>query len=602
MNAPERDRLAAEQNQAWLRAQFLRLSDALVAQAGPAGPAHTVAAPAPGEPAQHEPALTQLARQFGLSPFETDTLLLAAGFELDQGLRAALHSRPPSFALALALLPDAHWDALSPQAPLRRWDLLRLADGPGDTPLAEQALRVDERVLHALTCVPATDPRLDERVHPVRAPATPRGWRARPALRPLLNRLRAASRAGQDWISHAPDWPLAAAALHSCGLGLQVLPAADLPAEAAARHALARGLAREVRLSPSVLGVDLPDDVQSEASRQALDWLGRLQAPVLLRGPVPKGWWARVSSHRVLDLAWPTEGLGPATPGPASGATPASAAEAASAAVAAQGSLAGLARTLVPQARLSDLVLPPTQTQQLAQIVRHLRQRQRVLGDWGFARGSARGLGLCALFTGESGTGKTLAAEAIAQAAGQGLCAIDLAQLVSKYIGETEKNLARVFDAAEASGAVLLFDEADALFGKRSEVRDSHDRYANLEVSYLLQRIEAYQGLAVLTTNLRSALDRAFLRRIQFVVQFPFPDADARARLWQRQWPEAAPVGELDTQALARLSLSGGHIRSAALSAAYEAADAGSPITHALVLAAAHAELAKLDRPTGATR
>ena len=144
-----------------------------------------------------------------------------------------------------------------------------------------------------------------------------------------------------------------------------------------------------------------------------------------------------------------------------------------------------------------------------------------------------------ALFAGESGTGKTLAAEAIANEVDLDLYRIDLATLVSKYIGETEKNLKRLFDAAEASGAVLLFDEADALFGKRSEVKDSHDRYANIEVAYLLQRIEAYRGLAILTTNMKSALDRAFLRRIRFVVSFPFPDAAAREQIWRRQFPPA---------------------------------------------------------------
>ena len=265
---------------------------------------------------------------------------------------------------------------------------------------------------------------------------------------------------------------------------------------------------------------------------------------------------------------------------------------------AARGGLDTLARRIDAPTTLDDLVLPRAQTTQLREIVRHLQQRERVLHDWGFAQASSRGLGLCALFAGESGTGKTLAAEAIANAAGLDLYAIDLASVVSKYIGETEKNLARLFDAAEASGAVLLFDEADALFGKRSEVKDSHDRYANIEVAYLLQRIESYRGLAVLTTNLKSALDRAFLRRIRFVVQFPFPDATARAAIWRHQWPEQAPVDELDLAALARLNLSGGNIRSVALNAAFRAADAGGRITQAVVLDAAHAELAKLERPT----
>lgn len=168
---------------------------------------------------------------------------------------------------------------------------------------------------------------------------------------------------------------------------------------------------------------------------------------------------------------------------------------------------------------------------QLCEIASQLRHRQQVYEDWGSGDRDRRGLGIAALFAGESGTGKTFAAEAIANAARLDLYRIDLASVVSKYIGETETNLSRLFDAAERSGAVLLFDEADALFGKRSEIKDSHDRCANIEVAYLLQRIESYRGLAVLTTNVKSALDRAFLRRIRCVVMFSFPDESAREQI-----------------------------------------------------------------------
>src|SRR5262249_40921451 len=202
--------------------------------------------------------------------------------------------------------------------------------------------------------------------------------------------------------------------------------------------------------------------------------------------------------------------------------------------------------------------------------------RTLVYDDWGFADQGTRGLGVTALFAGESGTGKTLAAEIIAGELGLDLYRIDLAATVSKYIGETEKNLRRLFDAAEASGAVLLFDEADALFGRRSEVRDAHDRYANLEVAYLLQRTESYRGLAILTTNLRSNVDRAFLRRLRFVVQFPFPEAAQRAEIWRRTLPPAAPLDGIDPERLAQLAASGGLIRAVALSAAFAAAEDGT--------------------------
>ena len=174
---------------------------------------------------------------------------------------------------------------------------------------------------------------------------------------------------------------------------------------------------------------------------------------------------------------------------------------------------------------------------------------------------------------------------------------IDLSQVFSKYIGETEKNLRRVFDAAEHGGAILLFDEADALFGKRSEVKDSHDRYANIEISYLLQRMEAYRGLAILTTNMKSALDPAFLRRIRFVVQFPFPDAAARAEIWRRVFPRSTPTQSIDVAHLSRLDLAGGNIRNIALHAAFLAAQAGGPVRMSHLMSAARGEYAKLEKP-----
>jgi SpoVK/Ycf46/Vps4 family AAA+-type ATPase len=215
---------------------------------------------------------------------------------------------------------------------------------------------------------------------------------------------------------------------------------------------------------------------------------------------------------------------------------------------------------------------------------------------WGFARKTRRGLGISALFHGPSGTGKTLAAEVLANEMRLDLYHIDLSRVVSKYIGETEKNLQRVFDAAEENGAILLFDEADSLFGSRSEVKDSHDRYANIEVSYLLQRMEAYRGLAILTTNMRGALDSAFLRRIRFAVDFPFPDAPQRAAIWRRVFPPDAPTIGLDVDRLARLRLAGGNIRNIALNAAFAAADAGEAVQMRHVRVAAQTEYAKLER------
>nr|WP_293092956.1 AAA family ATPase [Okeania sp. SIO2F4] len=256
-----------------------------------------------------------------------------------------------------------------------------------------------------------------------------------------------------------------------------------------------------------------------------------------------------------------------------------------------------LAQPIQAAASWDDLVLPELQKQTLQNIATHVKQRITVYEHWGFVQKGKRGLGITALFAGASGTGKTMAAEVIARELRLDLYRIDLSSVVSKYIGETEKNLRQVFDKAETGGAILLFDEADALFGKRSDVKDSRDRYANLEVSYLLQRMEAYRGLAILTTNLKEAIDNAFMRRIRFVVKFPLPDVTQRTEIWRRIFPKETPTAGLDFRKLAKLNLPGGNIRNIALNAAFLAADAGEPVTMAHLLQATESEYVKLERP-----
>ncbi len=256
-----------------------------------------------------------------------------------------------------------------------------------------------------------------------------------------------------------------------------------------------------------------------------------------------------------------------------------------------------LAQRIEPKATWDDIVLPAAQTALLRQISAQVAQRNKVYEDWGFARKMSGGFGISALFAGDSGCGKSMAAEVIANDLQLNLYRIDLSAVVSKYIGETEKNLRRLFDAAECGGAVLLFDEADALFGKRSEVKDSHDRYANIEINYLLQRIESYTGLAILTTNVKSALDSAFMRRLRFVADFPYPGATERKAIWQKAFPAEAPVRNLDFERLARLSLTGANIHSVALNSAFQAAQSGAPVTMPTLLDAARTELRKLGRP-----
>lgn len=259
--------------------------------------------------------------------------------------------------------------------------------------------------------------------------------------------------------------------------------------------------------------------------------------------------------------------------------------------------LDNLAQRIDVKATWDDIVLPDEETALLHQIADQVRQRSQVYDDWGFRQKMNRGLGVNALFAGESGTGKTMAAEVIANDLHLHLYRIDLSAVVSKYIGETEKNLRKLFDAAENGGAILFFDEADALFGKRSEVKDSHDRYANIEINYLLQRIEAYRGLAILATNLRSSLDTAFLRRLRFIVTFPLPARTERQKLWEKVFPAQTPVADLDYRRLAKLNLTGGNIHTIAINAAFLAARDQSAITMHHVLTAARGEYRKLERP-----
>jgi hypothetical protein len=256
------------------------------------------------------------------------------------------------------------------------------------------------------------------------------------------------------------------------------------------------------------------------------------------------------------------------------------------------------ARRIEPAVSWSDLVLPPAAFEGLQDLALRVRHRDLVLTDWGMRPGGGRGRGVTALFAGDSGTGKTMSAEVIAGHLGLDLYVIDLATVVDKYVGETEKNLERVFSEADGVNGVLLFDEADAIFGKRSEVRDAHDRYANIEVAYLLQRMETFDGLAILTTNLRANLDDAFTRRLDAIVDFPMPDEDQRRLLWERCLGGTVPLApDVDLDFCARqFELAGGHIRSITVTAAYLAAGRGGRVGMADLMAATQREYRKLGR------
>ena len=614
----------AAANQAALAAELARLRAVLDGAPPPA-------------PARGPSALDLLSEKFGLSAFERDILLLCAGVEFSSEFARRLRDGP-SFGLALSLLPESHWSALAPTGPLRFFRLIEMR--PGDS-LVAAPIRIDERVLHYL----AGAPHLDERLHGVVRPC---------AEKPPLSSGQAAvaRQLAALWAGAETQgvWPLtqlmgpedagaagiAAAACAERGLNLCLLRAADVPGASGDRNALLRLWEREAILGDAALLILFDEADGPEIQRAAAAFAERSRSIVVLAGrdavrcrerPLTRldigkpprgeqaGFWRRSLAPLAERLAG--ESLDGAIDALANQFDLAPAGIEAIAALAESAGTAGeaaeilwqacragarprlddLAQRIETQADWDDLVLPPAQKNCLREVIGHVRQRAKVYEAWGFADKSARGLGVSALFSGPSGTGKTLAAEIMARELRLDLYRIDLSQVVSKYIGETEKNLRRVFDAAETAGAVLLFDEADALFGKRSEVKDSHDRYANMEVSYLLQRMESYSGLAILTTNLQQALDPAFKRRIRFIVQFPFPEEAERAEIWRRAFPPQTPLEGVDTARLARLNVAGGNIRNIAMGAAFLAADEATPVRMTHLLRTARSEYAKLERP-----
>jgi hypothetical protein len=507
------------------------------------------------------PALEALVQAFRLSPFERDLLVLCVAAEIDpraNDLCARLQpAQPyPTFALALATLCEPHWSAIGPSSPLRHWRLLDLAGDFG--PLTNRRLRADERVVHHLTGLDYLDPQLAPLVRTL-----PRGH----ALRGLLDH-RPVVLAGDD---AGAKRVLAAALAADTGRPAFSLRSEEIPAQPQERALLARLWEREVAFTGALLLVDCDENAALAASLAE-----ELRAPILLSAiEAPLGLERPHGRMEVNRPRWQISGTERRR----------------------ASRVGDLAQWIEPLATWDDIVLPPHHLQTLREIGLHVRYADRVYREWGMARKSARGLGISALFTGPSGTGKTMAAEVLANDLGLDLYRVDLSTVVSKYVGETEKNLRRVFDAAEDAGVILLFDEADALFGKRSEVRDSHDRYANIEVSYLLQRMESYAGLAILTTNLKQSLDTAFLRRLRFVVQFPFPDASQRAEIWRRVFPDVLPRYELDIYRLSQLNVAGGNIRNIALNAAFLAASNGGAVTMGHLLQASRGEYAKLEKP-----
>lgn len=588
------------------------------------------------------PALLIAANRFGLSAFERSVLLLCAAMELDPSI-ASYCARAnddasrayPTFALALSLFEKPTWDALSPERPLRYWQLIEI-NQPGAQPLTSSAIRADERIVNYIKGLNYLDDRLAPFVFPLPhiedQSVVPASQHA--VILDVLDKLKtgtpsrsipAINLLGADLTSKQL---VATGVADALSLHLYRLPARVLPTNTADLEKLARLWQRDSILLPIWLYLDAHENQTDEATIAAVNrFLARTGGVIFLSSR--DAWSGLNQSMTAIDVDKPT-----AKEQRAAWATSLDQSEndADPAALAGQfnlnlttikqivrnardsgdqdistslwsGCLANvrphldnLAQRLVPKATLAEIILPEAEKKLLTQIADQIAQRSKVYEDWGFANKMNRGLGIGALFAGDSGTGKTMAAEGIANQLRLDLYRIDLSAVVSKFIGETEKNLRRLFDAAEDGGAILFFDEADALFGKRSEVKDSHDRYANIEINYLLQRIESYRGLAILATNMKDALDEAFMRRLRFVVNFPYPTGAEREAIWAGIFPSQTKTGKLDFDRLARLDLTGGNIQTIALNAAFLAAHSGSDVTMSLIFEAARAEFRKLGR------
>jgi hypothetical protein len=628
------------ENASWLHT-FIRKpetpADKLVKPSIPAegNSSQATADMAAAEAIEPPPALIILSRRLGLSRFEQEVLLLCSAMELDTSI-AGLCAKAqgdqyrsyPTFALALVIFDDAAWDVLSPERPLRYWHLLEISQSSA-MPLTISPLRADERIVNYIKGLNY----LDDRFAPLLSPLGSAGDEVelplsqQETVNAIVNQLKSSGLQrvpvvqllGPDAASkQMVAWQVASA----LGLNIYRIPAELLPSQADEMETLARLWERESILMPVSLYLDA-NGAEGSVSGLVNRFLARVNGVVFLD---TRDIWPGLSQSAAYEVTKPT----PAEQKDAWSKALGPKAEDSPSLLAGQFNLnctaiqqiaenalcenedgclheyiwrACLSRTrprldilaqrLDAKATWDDIVLPHVEMNLLRQIAAQVENRSKVYDQGGFRRKMNRGLGIGVLFAGESGTGKTMAAEVIANELQLNLYRIDLSQVVSKYIGETEKNLQRLFDAAEDGGAILFFDEADSLFGKRSEVKDSHDRYANIEISYLLQRMEAFGGLAILATNMKSALDQAFLRRLRFNVNFPHPGPEERKMIWQKVFPTETKTNGLDYDRLASLNLTGGGIHNAALNAAFLAAAADTPVTMQHVLDAAKTESKK---------
>ncbi|HOZ97727.1 MAG TPA: AAA family ATPase [Niabella sp.] len=591
------------------------------------------------------PALESLAEIFGLSAFEKDILLICAGVELDSEIGPTImkfnnnENPSPTFAFALSIFENAYWSAISPHASLRYWRMIELGKGAIVT---QAPLKIDENVLHYLTGTGYLNEKLMEYIEPVSTDSEQAPLMQKQLTYLISSKLKVgmpfpvivlSGRDKQD--------KLDAAVFVAKFTGVQIfsISASGVPSNRSEVVELCRLWNRDSLIHRHILLLDCNEvDLQDKLLLQLLQYfIGKIESSLIISTedwmpildktkisidiPKPSGdeqlqIWQSELKRRSIEVNGQLEGIVSQFC-----LSNSSIREAVSELAASQTerdskrgldtseelwqicsqytkpALEGLAQRIEPAAHWDDLILPEQQKKILKELLIRVRNRNTVYNKWGFASKGMRGLGISALFAGESGTGKTMASEVLANELKLDLYKIDLSKVVNKYIGETEKNLKKIFDAAEDGGAILLFDEADALFGKRSNVKDSHDRYSNIEVSYLLQRMEQYRGLAILTTNMKSAIDSAFTRRFSAVVNFPFPDAVQRAEIWHGIFPDATPVGDIDIDKLSRFPITGGNIKNIALNAAFLAANEKTLVTMPHILQATKTEYSKMEMP-----
>jgi hypothetical protein len=557
-------------------------------------------------------------------------LLFAAALSeaLARGLaEAAGPGRGVPVWLVRRIIPGLPEESLAAAGRLRRFELIGVENG---VDRIEARLWLSEPVLDRLSGFPVHEPELAARFAPCSV-------RLALASEALAKRLKAALSERREGLSPvvlagSSDPAVLAATLAALGLKPWLLRPSELPDEARGRDHLARIWSREAALDGAVLILPAEQGVQSLIAAFA----DRVAGHVVVSGPMAAGMFQR--PVHILGEAPPTTAgaverwrgalgaratrvggelarvashfrLGPAeidaVCSQVGGALDAACDERAAARILWHAAGRATLPAPIPGVAIaepvyqwSDIVLAPHLEQVLRRIETHVRHAAKVMDEWGFSeRMGGRGRGVAALFAGPSGTGKTMAAEVLASSLDLQMMLIDLSQIISKYIGETSKNIAAAFDQAERCGAVMVWNEGDAIWGARGAVGNAADRHINAEVGDLLQRIEAFGGFTIITTNLRHAIDPAFMRRFRFVVDFPMPSEEERLRIWSQAFPRNAPVEPVDWGRLAALPLSGGSIRNVALGSAFLAAEAGGSIDRGLIAAELSEELRKHDQP-----